>query len=130
MGSDSLYTEIKNVNPLFPPLFWNVFDRIFSNVVRTTNSAEGWHRVINFRTQMFHPNIAHFLNEILGEEEKHNFDLCMCLIEKITISKNIKKEEKIRLIIENIDLFEPLSYLNALNDCFKCKFEFKSKNKE
>lgn len=58
------------IKSLYKREFWNVYLRVQSNIDRTTNCAESWHRVLNFRAHVPHPNIAQFVSEILGKDEK------------------------------------------------------------
>lgn len=115
---DVLITE-----PRYEIGFWNVYLRILKYVARTINAAESWHRILNFRNQISHPNIAQLVNEILNEETKNEFDLTRAIGGILIPSKNLKKEEKIRIYAENYDFMETLDYLNALDSVYKFKFE-------
>jgi hypothetical protein len=53
--------------PIYDHGFWNVFERVKQNVPRTTNFLEAWHRVLNSKVAIKHPNFAHFIT-ILQKE--------------------------------------------------------------
>jgi hypothetical protein len=70
-----------------------------------------------------HPNIAQLVNKILSEESNFEFDLIRASNGIVQNAKNIKKEEKIRIFVENYELMSTFEYLNAFDGCYKCKFE-------
>ena len=80
--------RVFKVNPIYKITFWNVYSRVRKNVARTTNSAEAWHRTLNFRNQVAHPNIAQLINEILNEEIKHEFDIARATAGLIILGKS------------------------------------------
>ena len=47
-----------------------MFDRVLSDLTRTTNIVESWHREMNERVGVAHPNIAHLVKIFKQEEEK------------------------------------------------------------
>ena len=93
--------------PVFDVRFWSVFTRIKKQVPRTTNCVESWHKSLNNRTEIAHPNLGKFLSLIQKEEELVRFGLSRAKSGNIEFSRrNYEKEEKLRVVADNYDLFE------------------------
>lgn len=111
-------------SPMFDILFWNVYERVKTNLPRTSNGAESWNRTLNLRMESAHPNIAQFITEILKEEELNIFNLKRALNGKIlNCRQNIEKEHSLFVIVSNFQFFTPIKYLNAIILVYTFKFD-------
>lgn len=91
---------------------------------RTTNGVESWHRILNNRCEIAHPNIGKFITIIQKEEELTRFKMTQCINGNLeTLQKNYQWEEKIRLIADNFDMFTEESYFKALDRVYQWNFE-------
>ncbi|KAF7699640.1 hypothetical protein CDIK_1097, partial [Cucumispora dikerogammari] len=110
------------VLPLFKKELWSVYNRTINSIPRTTNSVEAWHKSLNSRINHAHPNIAMFINVIQKEEEVLRLFLSRAKSGKVDFSKiNLKKEEKLRIIVNNYNNYERKGFFKALNSIYKWK---------
>jgi hypothetical protein len=63
-------------NPRYRCEFWNCYTRVLMQLPRTINVAEAWHRSLNSLTDLAHPNLGKFINNIQKEEEKLELNSC------------------------------------------------------
>lgn len=73
---EKLIYQIRNLGSKYDLNFCNFKNRIIKNLTRSINHVEAWHRVINGRIGIKHPNIAFFISTILSTEnfEKHKIN--------------------------------------------------------
>jgi hypothetical protein len=85
------------------------------NPVRTTNTVEAWHRGINKKLGVVHPNIGNFINCLQKEEE-----IVRCNFLKATMGlieypkRNWEKEGKFYNIVKNYEWFESFGFFVSL----------------
>ncbi|KAG0431758.1 hypothetical protein DMUE_5546 [Dictyocoela muelleri] len=103
-------SDFEKVNPpVFNPVDWSVHGRYKTNMPRTNNGAEGWHRGLNELINVPQLNIAIFLNKILVKENEENFKFIQLKTGRFKWSiESAKKELKIRQIIGSFQLFPPI----------------------
>ena len=103
--------------PTFDIQMWNVYDRIGSDLPRTTNSLEGWHQTFNKRVSITHPTFSKLVKKIKDEQASTEFILEQSAlganIEQIN-KKYIQINERIRKIHATYNKDEGLSYLRAI----------------
>lgn len=109
--------------PMYELSFWNVYQRVFNNIPRTTNSVEGWHRSINQKAEIAHPNIARLITLIQDEEEINRINILKSLSGDFALSKkNFLKEEKISVVVINYKFYDTLEYLKAISYIYGWEF--------
>jgi hypothetical protein len=75
--------------------FWSCYERVLNNIPRTTNGVEAWHRTLNARCQVAHPNLGKFITIIQKEEEVVKYKLTQKINGKIgKIFKSFEKRGK------------------------------------
>lgn len=119
---EKTYIRNKDQDPLFNISFWNVKDRVLKGLPRTTNGAEGWHRCLNNRAHISHPNILKFLDIIKSEEEKSRYKLVQYSLGKLDLNRrDSKKEDNLFIIVYNYENFDKEGYFKALESCYNWK---------
>lgn len=119
--------EIDDLNnivkpPIYDIRFWNVFDRIKKNLPRTSNGAETWNRIFNSRTEIPHPNIARFINELFQIEDANKFNITRAKNGVFIFSKSdLIKEKKLAVCVENYEMFSKLEYLDLVESIMDFK---------
>lgn len=112
-----------NLKSLYNYENWNVFDRVLKNIPRTTNNLESWHRVLNQKCVVAHPNISVFIESLREEEESNRIILSQILRSEFELSRrNLEKEEKIRIILINHEFFSDENLFKRLNSIFSWNF--------
>ena len=76
--------------PVYPIDMWNVYQRVLSNLPRSNNSIEGWHRAFNNRVSVKHPTVTKLAQCIIREQSKFELD-----IERIRVGQEPKPKRKI-----------------------------------
>jgi hypothetical protein len=110
--------------PMFPIEFWNTHERVLRNLPRITNSVEAWHRSLNQKSMVSHPNICRFISTIQKEEELVKFNLIRNENGMLqTSTRNLCKEENLRVVVENYENFIGDGFYLALEKVFMWKFE-------
>jgi hypothetical protein len=61
----------------FPIELWNIHDRVSTNLPRSNNSIEGWHKVFSTRVSAVHPTINKLAEKIRREQSKFEFDVAL-----------------------------------------------------
>lgn len=110
-------------NPTYSVEFWNARERVLNDICRTTNSAESFHRTLNYRYNNPHPNIAYYINELLNEEEKDRYELIRATNGIFDLSGNLKKEKRLKIIISNYYVMLPFDFLKVIANCISFSFE-------
>ncbi|CAF3304227.1 unnamed protein product [Rotaria sp. Silwood2] len=59
----------------YPIDFWNIVTRVKSDLHRTNNNFEGWHRKLNCAFQCSHPSLWTFLDKLIKEENNIHSDI-------------------------------------------------------
>lgn len=91
---------------IFSKSNWNVFERVIMSLPRTTNNAEAFHRAFAQKCVVSHPNISVVIMAMLDEEEINKADLINIKMNGSDLTrKNLLKEEQMRLLLINNDLF-------------------------
>ncbi|RVD93284.1 hypothetical protein TUBRATIS_001850 [Tubulinosema ratisbonensis] len=109
---------------IYDPKFWSVYSRILKNLPRTTNSVEAWHRNLNQKSLIAHPNIAKFIDIIKKENEKTRFNITQIFNGSFSFNLfNPSKEVKLQIILNNFNHFKELNYFKALITVYNWKFD-------
>ena len=58
--------------PMFPPQYWSVYQRVLDGEPRTNNLIEGWHRRFQVIVNKSHPNIHEFMKRLKVLQESYN----------------------------------------------------------
>lgn len=104
--------------------FWNVYDRVLLNIPRTTNNLEAWNNSFNKQNEISHPNIAYLIEKMLNEEELNRMCVLQAKKGKFDLQrKQLIKEEKIRLVVQNYNYFKPSEYLDIIVDYYDFKLD-------
>jgi hypothetical protein len=110
--------------PKFCKLMWNCFSRIESDLPRTTNSVEAWHRGLNASNARRHPNLGSFITILQNEEEKVRIKLSQWSKGRIEINnQNLVHDEKLRVLIRNYSIFSLEDYFIGLEIINSWKFK-------
>jgi hypothetical protein len=103
---------------------WSAYERILRRQPRTTNAVESWHRTLNRRCDIAPPNIATFINTLQIEEELVRIQLIKRKGGNFKFDKNrLDYEEKLRICVENYDLYTIEEYFEILDHLTKWKLE-------
>ena len=65
--------------PQFDYKLWNVYNRIISNLRRSNNSVEGWHRIFPTRVSISHPTVIKLVETIHREQLNFEIDIAQIL---------------------------------------------------
>ncbi|KAF7698608.1 hypothetical protein CDIK_1397 [Cucumispora dikerogammari] len=104
-------------------LFWNRHYKVNQNVPRTANNLEAMHRSFNFKCNLAHVNLGRFL-EILIEETEMVRVKTIQLQKYIELArKDLKKEEKTKVICFNFENYADIDFLEILNQIHYWKFD-------
>lgn len=114
-------TEFKKSK--YKSAFWNCFTRVKSNLPRTTNCLEAFHRVLNSKFNTAHVNLGKFLEVLIQENERVRVILIQSRNKIDLPKKNFVKEEKIRVIVDNFCNFNDFEFFDSLNDVIGWKFD-------
>jgi hypothetical protein len=84
---------------IFEIEIWNVNCLISRNLPRTINNLESWHRVLNQKIGLVHPNIAHRVKTLMNEEEIQKFNLLRALSVNVELTKkDFLKNERLKIL--------------------------------
>lgn len=108
--------RIVRTEPLYPPSLWSIYDNVLSNVPRTTNQIEAWHR--RWQTLVARQTGVIKLMGELRLEEKYTVGQIAALLAG-TSSKQKKtmhqiNDQAVKNIVENIDKYQETDYLEAI----------------
>lgn len=120
-GTKDMYGDYKN--SLYHPQNWNCSKRTMLNILRTTNNVEGWHRSFNESCVVANPNIAVVIGVMKDEEELNRIEILKIIDNGINARTDFKKEEKIRLLVQNQEFYTDSEFFNSLSKIFKWNFE-------
>lgn len=104
--------------PLYPVVWWNVYQRVLDDRARTNNSIEGWHRAFDQRVSCTHPSLRR-LSEKLRKEQA-SFEL---LVEQFQAGLPLPPQKKryrlrdarIKTIVQNYGQYEATNnFLRAI----------------
>ncbi|KAG0439351.1 hypothetical protein DMUE_2487 [Dictyocoela muelleri] len=83
---------------IFNIRFWSSYFRIMNDSTLTTNTIEGWHRSLNFNVRIPHPNINFFIEELIKEQTKVEFEIAS-ILHKYYDNDDFNKEIKNNVLI-------------------------------
>lgn len=99
--------------PRFPIKIWNLYDRLLTDLPRTNNSIEAWHKSFELDVKK-HPTVAKLV-EHFRKEQKNTHIVCtqlLCANDKIKRKKcEIEKDEHIKSIVLSYNKNDCLNYL-------------------
>ncbi|KAG0442421.1 hypothetical protein DMUE_0280 [Dictyocoela muelleri] len=98
--------------------FWNVYERTRSNIPRTTNSLEGYHRHLNTFINTKQSSIIPILNELKNEQIIIENRIFMSLYKEPTIN-----EDPVKKLIESYQKLNDLEYLKHIGLNFNWKLD-------
>ncbi|KAF1760118.1 hypothetical protein GCK72_008364 [Caenorhabditis remanei] len=119
--------------PRFQPRLWSCAVRTASNIHRTTNTVETWHRLLQSVATMHNGFSSIKLSDLLEKlqkEERHTYldynELKVnpnFLVNKARKTSNVMKDKKLKNVIENIPVIPraPLSGIAYLKAIFYAK---------
>lgn len=83
--------------------FWNMFNRTTQSLMRTNNSAEGYHLRINSIFQCSHPTLWVFLQKLIDEQNNTHADIIHIKSGQApnTKKKNERFEQRLLHLISN-----------------------------
>ncbi|CAF0828909.1 unnamed protein product [Brachionus calyciflorus] len=103
------------VIPSFPIPTWNVLKRISSNLPRSNNSIEAWHKALAQDINS-HPEINKFVNHLI--KEQNLMEICLEQIRTGVVfprdSREIKRDESLLELSRECSKFEPIEYLERV----------------
>lgn len=112
----SEYLENNTGNKLIA--FWNVYERTKSNIPRTTNSLEGYHRHLNTFINVKQTSIIPILNELKNEQFVVENKIFMSLVKE-----SATPEDPVKALIENYKETESIDYLKKIALNFNWKLD-------
>lgn len=108
---------------LFSPVDWSCYERVLSCIPRTSNNVEGWNRSFNKTCVVNNPNIAVLIGAMQDQEELNRVEIIKMITGGIEIRVNLKREESLRLLLQNHQFFNDEEFFNAIEKFFKWKFQ-------
>jgi hypothetical protein len=106
--------NVENVQSVITSVsFWSVYERCLCDVARTKNSLEGWHRSLNSKTPIPHPNLAKFVNIIQRDEQFSFMEIQNLKMGKkpVSISKN---DCRVKNVVLNFNYYKEYEYFEAI----------------
>lgn len=86
---------------MFDIEMWNHYSSVLDDALRTNNHVEGWHKRLTSRAQMMHSTLWKFLDLIISEQSKTEFDYEQC-VAGYKIANKRKKYKDIDTRIKNV----------------------------
>lgn len=80
---------------------WNHYGSVLDGASRTNNHVEGWHKRLTSRAQMMHSTLWKFIDLIISEQSKTEFDYEQC-VAGYEIAYKLKKYKDIDTRIKNV----------------------------
>lgn len=117
------YIGTETVEPKYGLNFWNCSERVKFNIPRTINSLEAWHRSLNSKFNVSHPNICKLIDVLKMENERVRIEIAQSKNCSIFSKKILYKEERLRRIINSYRFYEEFEFFNVLEDFFDYNFE-------
>jgi hypothetical protein len=113
---EKLYPGTSVVKPLFPIQFWNVFDRVFEGITKTSNFFEGFHNKLNRNLVIKRPPMWRFMFNLNNIQRR-----CENSIAKVRAPDGLPRiqRKKYRLLNEKL-----LAVCNSYDNNFKTVIVF------
>lgn len=111
--------------PFYCLNFWSCYKRVIRDIPRTINNLEAWHNNLSKKNIIAHPNLCRFLNSLQKIEEINRLRICRLSKGKFDTFKDLKREEKLRILINNYDFFEIENYLELISSLYYWDLEKK-----
>lgn len=97
---------------------WNIYDRVLSNLPRSNNAVEGWHKAFASRVVIAHPTVAKLAEKIRREQSKFEIDIAQILQGHQPKPKRAvyrKLDERISRVVFSYNPLEISQYLGNLS---------------
>lgn len=105
--------------PLFPISVWNMFNRVTSDLPRTNNSVEGWHRAFQQTVDCHNPSIFKIIEHFRKEQNQMEIQLHRyeAGFRRPEASKNkyVQINNRIRILTQNYNRNEIINYLRGVS---------------
>jgi hypothetical protein len=101
----------------FPIKLWNSYDRVSTNLPRSNNSIEGWHKAFAKRVSIAHPTINKLTDKIRREQSTFEVDIAQIRQGREPKPKKVayrKLEERIKRLLDDYPNVDLVKYLNGL----------------
>ena len=104
-------------SPLFEISMWSCFERVNTDLPRTNNALEGWHRAFLQQMSSHHPTIWKFLDALKREQDLRDIHIAKIRAGS-TNMKSSKKyrdlDERLKKLVATFDEYTLLQYLRAV----------------
>jgi hypothetical protein len=94
--------------------FWSVHDRIINKQPGTTNSVEAWHRYLNLKAEVKHPNICKCIDVIRVEENKMKIQINNLMNGKKSMCSS-NQSSQLRNILSNYKEYVKFEFFEILS---------------
>lgn len=102
---------------------WNNYDRVISDLPRTNNSVEGWHRAFQQTIDCHHPSIYKIIQHFKTEQhqvqiklDRYNSGFRQPEASK---SKYVLINRRIKTLVQNYNRMDHINYLQGLSHNFE-----------
>ena len=104
--------------PLFPIVFWSVYDRVIQQTDRTTNSVEAWHRGLKSILGVTHPTLWKFIDGLRRCQKLRDVELEQLVAGRRPPAKRtiyVMRDARIETIVRDFANRPILDYLRGLS---------------
>lgn len=110
--------RLQNIEPRFPIPLWNMFDRINSNLPKSNNSLEAWHKAFQNSIDCHHPSFSKLLEHLKLEQSRiENFVTryrAGFRLGEASNSSHWSRHNRLKIITKDYTFRQVLEYLEAV----------------
>lgn len=112
-----MYGKLVQIKPLFAPSLWSIDVNNKSNIPRTSNHIEAWHRRFESIVRCRNPTLFILIEEL--QKEQHNIEgeiekVLSGVPSQVKSKKQIEKSTKINNVIKNRENVSTIEFLRAV----------------
>jgi hypothetical protein len=120
---ECVYIGTAEIAPVFDIKFWSCNEKVRLSIPRTTNSLEAWHRSLNSKFNVAHPNFAEFIEVLRMENERVRVEISQLTMNVKVNKMKLVKEEKLRNIVFSFMLYENIEFFENLDGVLEYNFD-------
>ena len=103
--------------PVFEISMWSCFERVKTDLPRTNNALEGWHRGFLQQVSSHHPTLWKFLDALKREQDLQDIHIAKLRAGSQTMKSNKKYRdlnERLKKLVTTFDEYSVVEYLRTV----------------